>query len=118
MSEQDAESLLPRVTKDDIVTASLEKLLDPKSLKAFERLKMENPLLVNELRRRAYLAIHEVDNLSSVELLTLFIENALFPIQALQAAMIRQRQENNDEEVTPLLSGDVDTADPPPSSNE
>lgn len=94
MSEKDAIPVFPRVTEDDIVTASLEKLTDPKDLIIFDWLKTENPLLAKEIIRRAYYAIHEADKLSSVELLALFMENALFSVQALRAAVIRQRQED------------------------
>ena len=123
MSEKDAETLLPQVTKDDIITAELNAMLDPENYEILEwLLKTENKLLLGEIKRRSYAAVHEANDRSSVELLALFMNNALFSIRALRAALLRQSQEKAGqtpglESTRDILPNDgADDADPQPST--
>lgn len=122
MSEKDAEPLFPRVTKDDVIAAELEDMLDPEDLSTLEWLRTSNPLLLGEIKRHAYVSAHRANSGPSAELLALLIGNALFPIRALRAAVLRQRQEEAEqapglkETTTELPNDGAGDVDPQPSA--
>ena len=111
MTDASSESSLPRVDNTDIASVLLDDILDPSHRGRYEHFANENPDLIREISRRAYIEayekIHQDNPLSLIDLQKMVIDSVTFALSALEIASIRHRDKEEQD----------DTIDKPHTTN-
>lgn len=107
MAFHNHESMLPKVEESDLLGLVVEEVIDPKHIGWWKELAEENPLLAQQIIKRAYFDTQEGDR-SSLEIQKIIIDSVAFAIRALKAAA--ERQSRTTETAATLLRANPDEA--------
>jgi hypothetical protein len=88
------ESFLPEVEETDLLDLVFEEILDPEHREAWEAFAQDSPTLAREMLKRAYLAAKTTENISSVEIQKLILNEISFAFGAMRRAAQRRQEEN------------------------
>lgn len=91
-------SNLPRLTEEDISVALYEEIIDSSHMKRFDYLMRENPVLMREIVRRAYVdaySIFYIDSTpleSALNLQKVVIDSVTFAVDAIDKTIERRKE--------------------------
>jgi hypothetical protein len=107
MATHNREPMLPKVEESDLLGLVVEEVIDPRHINWWKELATENPVLAQQIIKRAYFDTQE-GNASSLEIQRIVIDSVAFAVRALRAAAERQSQPA--EEATRHLNAHPDEA--------
>jgi hypothetical protein len=93
MASHNHEPMLPKVEESDLLGLVVEEVIDPKHAGWWKELALDNPLLAQQIIKRAYFDTQDKEGTSSLELQKIIIDSVTFAIRALKAAAERQKNE-------------------------
>jgi hypothetical protein len=107
MASHNHEPMLPKVEESDLLGLVVEEVIDPKHSGWWKELAADNPVLAQQIIKRAYFDSQE-SGASSLEIQKIIIDSVAFAIRALKAAA--ERQSRSTETAAPLLQAQPDEA--------
>lgn len=107
MASYNHEPMLPKVEESDLLGLVVEEVIDPRHVGWWKELAAENPLLAQQIIKRAYFDT-QVGGMSSLEIQKIVIDSVTFAVRALKAAA--ERQSSLSETAKPLLNAHPDEA--------
>jgi hypothetical protein len=98
MASHNHEPMLPKVEESDLLGLVVEEVIDPQHVEWWKELARDNPVLAQQIIKRAYFDTQNIAGSSSLELQRLIIDNVSFAVRALKTAAERRAGQSTQEE--------------------